>query len=105
QRRHDELDNLAILTGWDVSQYGDYTARFEQYLPKEEPHYRQPKNEAPQQIEGPEKQQQVPDKRDTSYIKQGSFNAPFYSDDSDHSNPSGNLRILLISVMFLLVAF
>lgn len=35
KRRQEELNNLADLTGWDVSQYADYPSEFNHYIKKE----------------------------------------------------------------------
>jgi hypothetical protein len=100
KRRKEELTELAMLTGWDVSEYYDYASKFAQFIPNVEPHYRIPQHETPKQLESPEQKPEI--NHDTSRIKQESFSAPFYSDDDSNSS-SGRLKILTLSVMLLLV--
>jgi hypothetical protein len=102
KRRNDELNNLAILTGWDVSQYGEYTARFAQYIPTNEPKQRKP---APKEIE---KKANLPYSDDlyiqNNEIKQQAFGLPFVQEDENNNSGTGNeIRILSISVMLLLL--
>jgi len=96
QRRKDELNELAMLTGWDVSIYQGYLSSFNSYTPEQSPRYRTIKNESPKQIENP----QSNDRRDkssidTGKIDQGSFSTPLYSDNDNNNNGNnffGNLQ-------------
>ncbi|HYV93410.1 MAG TPA: DUF2330 domain-containing protein [Chitinophagales bacterium] len=100
KRRKEELTELAILTGWDLSEYYDYAVKFAQFIPNTEPRYRVPQHDTPKQIEVPEQNPLL--NHDTSRIKQESFGAPFYTDDNGNAS-SGNLMIVTISTMILLI--
>ena len=101
KRRGDELNELAMLTGWDVSPYRDYALKFAQFIPAAEPHYRVPQHETPKKIELPDQEPGI--NHDTSRIKQESFSAPFYSDGNDNDSASGKLKIPALIVLLLLV--
>ena len=100
KRRSTELNELAMLTGWDVSGYHDYATKFAQFIPNAEPHYRVPVNNPPKKIEAPEQNPLL--NKDTSHVKQESFTTPFYS-DGDNNSSSGKLKILTLSVLLMLV--
>jgi hypothetical protein len=99
KRRGEELNELAMLTGWDVSPYRDYAVKFAQFIPAAEPHYRIPQNDTPKQMNAPGQRQ----KTDTSRIRQESFSAPFYSDDNSNNSATGKLKIPALIVLLLLV--
>jgi hypothetical protein len=114
QRRKDELNELATLTGWDVSIYQGYLSGFNTYTPQQEPRYKIIKNESPKQIENPKgsnaqggnQQSSI----DTGKINQESFSAPFYNDDDNNGNNFfGNLQkvafgfIMLMMLLILLL--
>lgn len=99
KRRGEELDELALLTGWDVTPYHDYAVKFAQFIPDAEPHYRVPKNDTPKKIDAPEQQPRI----DTSRMKQESFIAPFYPDDNDSNSVAGKLKIPVLGALLFLV--
>jgi len=114
QRRKDELNELAMLTGWDVSIYQGYLSGFNTYTPQQEPRYKIIKNETPKQIESPGRQNlpggNPQSSIDTGKIDQGSFSTPFYNDDDDNGNNFfGNMQkvalgfIMLMMILILLL--
>jgi hypothetical protein len=85
-RRSKELQQLAMLTGWDTSPYQAYVNTFN-YYPEVQPVYQQVKNinrpKEPQSITTDTSKLQLKEK-DSNRVKQESFNIPFDNDDHNH---------------------
>ncbi|MCY7410368.1 MAG: DUF2330 domain-containing protein [Chitinophagales bacterium] len=100
-RRNDELNNLAILTGWDITQYSDYNKKFAQFIPAHEPRMRSTKTNAPDNLDNDNKQDEIIS--NDNNIKQESFGVPYLNDNSNPPSGNSDLKILSISVMVLLM--
>ena len=113
ERRKDELNNLALLTGWDVSPYQGYLSSFNPYYSNTQPKIRviQPESPSRDPDRRPNHDPQDIDKSmiDTNSVTQASFSVPFESDDDGNSGNSGNISagafaILIFSTLLMAVA-
>jgi hypothetical protein len=102
QRRKQELNELAMLTGWDVSPYYQYASNFSYYMPEDKPRYRMVQHESTKQMDAPEQNPKSPQEHDSSTIKQESFSAPYFPDDNNNDS-SGKLQLAFFVTMMLLI--
>lgn len=104
QRRTKELQELAMLTGWETSTYSAYINNFSFY-PEVAPRIRKV---APviKTVPADTGTNQVP-KKESNMIDQGSFNSPFTEDDAnDNGNNNDALWMMMgIGVLLLLMVF
>jgi hypothetical protein len=103
ERRNEELNNLAILTGWDVSPYRDYLSRFAPYTSETGP--RQKISKPPVKDQG-KRPQSTPagdgqSSIDTNKVTQASFASPFTSDDDHNNNGSDPMTLMAYGTMLL----
>lgn len=101
KRRSNELNNLAILTGWDVSGYHDYVSKFAQYLPVSEPEIKKPVKEVPDKKKEAIKSDDLYQTKEE--IKQESFVVPFIPQDKPAPPHNNDLKILSTAVFILLL--
>lgn len=104
QRRTRELQQLAMLTGWETSPYNAYISNFN-FSPEGTPAYRKTVVPPSRKIPVDTTDYRVPQK-DPNQIGQGAFNVPFTddSDDNDAGQP-GQWMMIGMGLMLLLVVF
>jgi hypothetical protein len=101
-RRGKELQQLAMLTGWETSGYSQYANTFN-YYPIEAPVYRRVNNS----VQKPAKQIIVDTAfnyapvRDSNQIRQESFNVPFDGDDNNNGNGNSPQGLMIGSALLL----
>lgn len=101
QRRTRELQQLALLTGWETSGYGAYISNFN-YSPDGPPVYRKATVPAVRKLQEDTINRFVPEKNPRQ-IDQGSFNVPFGNDSPDDDG-TGHTGIWIIPGMVMLLA-
>ncbi len=101
QRRTRELQQLALLTGWETSGYGAYIGNFN-YSPDGPPVYRKATVPATRKLPPDTLNRFVPEK-DPGQIDQGAFNVPFTGDSPDDDG-SGQEGIWIIPGIVMLLA-
>jgi hypothetical protein len=106
KHRYKELQELAMLTGWDVSSYNDYITTLYNYQPDGVPGYRNKNVEPviPEKENGIDTMGMIVPSNENQLINQGSFNAPFgYEDDGDDNRTEMLPIIILLMVIFVLI--
>ncbi len=105
QRRTRELQQLAMLTGWETSSYRSYISNFD-FSPEGTPVYRKPVAPPLKKIPVDSASNKVPQK-DPDQIGQGAFNVPFTDgpDDDNNAGRSGQWMMIGIGVLLLLLTF
>lgn len=100
QRRTRELQQLAMLTGWETSQYGAYISNFN-YSPDTPPVYRRAVTPEMKKQPVDTARGLLPDKGDEK-IEQGAFNVPYMPGSDDDGNNTGSGKWLLPAILVLL---
>lgn len=104
QRRTRELQQLAMLTGWETANYSPYISTFN-YYPEGAPTYRKTVTPVIKQIPSDTGSNRVP-RKDPNQIEQSAFNVPFESDDSDNGGGSSAPWTMIgIGMLLMLLVF
>lgn len=101
QRRTRELQQLAMLTGWEIGNYVPYISNFN-YSPSGPPAYHKEVAPVIRQVPADTMRKPVPEK-EQSKVEQGAFNVPFPEEDNNDSGGNGNAKWMMAGFTMLLL--